>query len=1025
MFLPGSETKMQKVSNTSESLVVRSSNELSKHPKQVFTDESGKRWAVSKYIIGLVLIGSFVLSYFGLESAYNQTNSLLQLQAQEQIAQPIETYPALVEFGTNDYDHLKEYFNNYSEVLYKGDLTNGTGELTVHAKHLKNIPKFYVLDYNRYESTNIELLIKNLTTNTFSGVVFENLPDTYSEQQIDQLAIPYLNADLTLSTLVEPNFEPLWSVVNYKNYRKVNLESLENPRDIKSTNLDTLLFDFEYKYGDNSVSALDFQKTLKTDTVISYNNVGKFDSYKILNSTVVGNYLRLFGSWKDFGFYGIGDIDSRAVSLKSANNLQAEYHISTNVNTTGFGEMFYLLQEPVPTKSTYIDQSGLIVEERITQEPVQAQVRRYGQKTGSINLSFDDGPDPVWTPQILDILKKENVKATFYVLGINVNKHPEIAKRIVDEGHEIANHSYLHPKSWELEENVFKAEIEETQAAIFNATGVKARYFRTPYNDTDNYTTHKDLKNLRILQEMGLQVSEFDVDTKDYTQPGTEQIVKSIQNGLDSGSYSQILYHDKGGDRIQTIESLPLVIQEVKNRKINFVTADELNYIEPATTNKSLDFWNIKSNISFINSTLIAPVLGGYVFVFAYLMMVKFVLSLFLFGLAVLRKRSYTSDQPGVSVIIPAYNESMSVVETVYSVLKSNYPKLEIIVVNDGSKDNTLELLQSKFTHHPKVTIVDQVNGGKSSASNNGITHAKYDFIMSIDADTYMKVDTIEFMMRNFINENIAGVAGNVHIGNYDNFLTQTQRSEYIYSQVFDKEIHSLLNSIPVVPGAIGIWRKSVLLEVGGYTSETLAEDTDLTLKIRKLGYKIVFERAAVVVTEAPATMREFLKQRNRWMYGTLQCIWKHKEMVFNPKYGYLGLVILPEIIFSFLFIGLAGYMLYMLVLLLVSFGIAIINNRSDITNLMDTDLLRTLALLLASLALYYFTQILALALDKNNNKWSVLFYLPYQMVVYRVILWWVQLTVVFKAIKGTQQSWNYLTRKGLKSQNPPVPTVV
>ena len=396
-------------------------------------------------------------------------------------------------------------------------------------------------------------------------------------------------------------------------------------------------------------------------------------------------------------------------------------------------------------------------------------------------------------------------------------------------------------------------------------------------------------------------------------------------------------------------------------------------------------------------------------------MLGKLALTLFLFGLAILRKRRFTTAQPGVSVLIPAYNEEKTILHTVRSVLASNYPRFEVIVINDGSTDNSRELLETHFANHPQVRLIHKANGGKAAASNTGIARAKYDYILSIDADTVMDEDAIALLMRNFTSRRVAGVAGNVHVGNFHNFLTQTQRAEYIYGQSFDKEIYSLVNAIPVVPGAIGVWRKAAILEAGGYTTDTLAEDTDLTLQIRRAGHRIVYERRAVVVTEAPDSLAQFLKQRNRWMYGTLQCLWKHRVMILNPRYGYLGLVILPEIILSFLFLGMVFMYFYLLVSLLLSYALTFFNTRADVSALVEADTTVTLMYVLGSLGIYYLTNVLAVLFDNNRRKWQVLWYLPYQMVVYRLLLWVVQWNAILQALRGAQQGWNHLTRKGLK----------
>ena len=263
------------------------------------------------------------------------------------------------------------------------------------------------------------------------------------------------------------------------------------------------------------------------------------------------------------------------------------------------------------------------------------------------------------------------------------------------------------------------------------------------------------------------------------------------------------------------------------------------------------------------------------------------------------RERRRTFDPafaPPVSVVIAAYNEAKVINKTIATLLASDYPDLDILVVDDGSKDGTAQTVRDAYGDHPRVTVLEKENGGKASALNIGIKACRGEIIVALDADTLFAPDTVSKLVRHFADPAIGAVSGNVKVGNRNNLLTIWQAVEYITSQNFDRRAFDLLNCITVVPGAVGAWRKDAVILAGLYSSQTLAEDTDLTFKIRKLGYRIVTDNAALAYTEAPDTLRNLAKQRFRWAFGTLQCLWKHRDALLNPRYGAFGLVAMPSL---------------------------------------------------------------------------------------------------------------------------------
>ena len=246
-----------------------------------------------------------------------------------------------------------------------------------------------------------------------------------------------------------------------------------------------------------------------------------------------------------------------------------------------------------------------------------------------------------------------------------------------------------------------------------------------------------------------------------------------------------------------------------------------------------------------------------------------------------------------VSVIVPAYNEEKALGKTIESLLRLSYSNKEIIIVDDGSTDRTLEVARS-YAQKDVVMVVTKSNGGKWDALNTGIKAAKGEFIVCIDADTILDQNAIHYLVRHFRNPKIGAVAGNVKVGNRGSLLTKLQALEYVVGINLHRRSEAHLQNVTVVPGPIGAFRASVLNEVGFFEGDTFAEDADITFRILKAGYRTLYEPRAFAYTEAPKSMTGLAKQRYRWYRGSLQVLSKHKNMAFNMKYGRTGTFVMP-----------------------------------------------------------------------------------------------------------------------------------
>jgi len=264
-------------------------------------------------------------------------------------------------------------------------------------------------------------------------------------------------------------------------------------------------------------------------------------------------------------------------------------------------------------------------------------------------------------------------------------------------------------------------------------------------------------------------------------------------------------------------------------------------------------------------------------------------LALLFFSILKTIKGSATSDSNlnsmrKVSIIVPAYNEEMVIIKSIQSLMKQSYPYIEIIVVDDGSSDQTYKLAQKLEFDKDNRSLValKKENGGKAKALNFGMEHSKGDLIMVVDSDSKISDDAVELMVKYFDDEQIGAVAGSVFISNRVNTLTKLQALEYIEGLNMVRNGQAFFRLVSIIPGPIGMFRKSALKEVGGYDSDTFAEDADLTMKLIGKGYKIEFEAAAVAYTEAPEELLDLIKQRYRWTRGILQSLGKHKAKLWQ-----------------------------------------------------------------------------------------------------------------------------------------------
>ena len=680
------------------------------------------------------------------------------------------------------------------------------------------------------------------------------------------------------------------------------------------------------------------------------------------------------------------------------------------IDFEGEGELLDVAALPQPGKRILkTDAKNHIVGQHWVAYPTACVIRRSGKTPKTIALTFDDGPDAQWTPPILDALKIAGVPATFFVIGANVEAHAGLTKRIWDEGNDIGNHSFYHPNLSQVGETRAKLEIDATQRAIQATTGRSTTLFRPPYGVDTQPETASEAEPIELAQRLGYLTVAEGLDPRDWEggakKKDAEQIADSIVRDAEAGLGNIVLLHDSGGDRTETVKAIPLIVARLKKLGYHFVTVSQLagaknrdSFFPPLQGRERITA--LIDGVAFALTAGTGRFLAG-IFLFS---LVAGAIRTVLTGILALRQArqlppaATASFAPSVSVVIAAFNEEKVIARTIHALLAGNYPHLEVIVVDDGSKDDTVGVVQREFADEPRVRLVTQTNSGKAVALNRGIGHSVGDILIGLDADTLFAPDTVQQMVRHFADLTVGAVAGNIRVGNRINLWTRLQAIEYTTSQNFDRRGFAVLNSVSVVPGCVGAWRRTAVESAGGYVTDTLAEDADLTLRVRKLGCRIVTENEALAFTEAPESRTELLKQRYRWSFGTLQVLWKHRDTFLNPRYGWFGMVVVPSLwLFSFVLPAFAP---------VADLGIV----AAALTGRLPA----VLAYFGAFLLLEILVALLAFSLDNaDSGRRRDLWLLPVQRILWRYLLLWVLWKSLLSAFRGARTGWGKLDRTG------------
>jgi len=704
-----------------------------------------------------------------------------------------------------------------------------------------------------------------------------------------------------------------------------------------------------------------------------------------------------------------------------------------DVDFRGQGEILRVASIPSIGKRTLeIDpDTGDIVDQNYTAMPMSYVIQRFGALPHKVALTFDDGPDPRWTPAILDILRDKGVRATFFIIGENAGSYPDIVRREVNEQHDIGNHTFTHPNLSILPEQLERLELDTTRKLFESITGRSMRLFRPPYLGDADPTSFDQIEPVRVAQNMGFVTVGLRVDPDDWMQPGVQNIIDQtmlqVQSTDEDVRGQIVLLHDSGGDRSQTVAALPVIIDTLRAKGYQLVPVSELAGLTRDQVMPPLPVGAVLPRMAlpvFLTLGQFGQVMHG-LFLAAIGLGLARVLFLCILGLIHkwrelrLVPPVLPADAPLISVLIPAHNEARVIVASIQRILHSTYPRLEVIVIDDGSSDETSAVVSANFPASNTVTLITIPNGGKASALNIGLGMARGSVIVALDADTQFEPETISCLARWFSDPTVGAVAGNAKVGNRVNTITNWQALEYISAQNLERRALMVLGCITVVPGAVGAWRRSVLDELGGFPSNTLAEDQDLTIAVQKARYQVLYDSAAIAWTEAPDTVQGLIRQRFRWAFGTFQCVWKHRDALFARRYGTLGFIALPQVIlFQIVLAAISPLLDLALVLQLVKTGIDYLQHRGqfDPSNLYLTTIYFLVFMTVDTVAVA-----IALAMEKQE-EWSLLPLLALQRFGYRQLLYYVVIKSVFSATRGNRVGWGDQERKGTVSSPESAP---
>jgi len=754
--------------------------------------------------------------------------------------------------------------------------------------------------------------------------------------------------------------------------------------------------------------------------------------------------IQTYALWRlgqeDSSLWKVWDSPTHADPVKELAQVEPGY----DVDTEGEGDILRVTRKPQSGHRTVTmdDDKAVpmqfrsVTDESMDSYPLSYTVAQYGYHPNRVALTFDDGPDADWTPKILDILKRYNVRGTFLMIGEEAQNNVGIMQRAYREGHEIGNHTFTHPDISEISTKSLDLQLNATERLFGSKLGVQPLYFRPPYSIDQEPDTNDQAAPIERIQGLGYVIVGNKIDTNDWDEhprKSPKEITDSVFQQIDEMKVrpwtrgSIILLHDGGGDRSATVAALPMLIESLRARGFEIVPVSQLlgktrAEVMPALTPKQR--WQARADsVAFFLFAFFNKFVVGVFFVGDVLMSARLIIIGLFATIDRFRKRpNFATPEylPRVAVLIPAYNEETVIARTIRSVMMSNYKNIRIIVIDDGSKDRTFDVVQETYAKDiasGRVTVLTKPNGGKAEALNFALEQTGEEIYVGIDADGVIAHDAIGRLVCHFANPKIGAVAGNAKVGNRVNLWTRWQALEYITSQNFERRALDLFDVVMVVPGAIGAWRTAAVKVGGGYHSNTVAEDADLTMNLLEQGYSVIYEDQALAFTEAPVNVDGLMRQRFRWSFGILQAVFKHKGAI--TKHRAMGLFALPNILIFQILLPLVSPLID---LMFVAGVIHYFVDRYFHPEAASTaSFYKLLTFFFAFLAIDFMASALAFALERKHpaskgDGW-LLFHIWIQRFTYRQVFSVVLFKTLKRAIDGKPFNWDKLDRTATMSK--------
>lgn len=634
-----------------------------------------------------------------------------------------------------------------------------------------------------------------------------------------------------------------------------------------------------------------------------------------------------------------------------------------------------------------------------------------------IALTFDDGPSPEWTPKIAAILTAQHVPATFFEVGSQVVRYPNMTAMLHRDGFELGNHTFTHVDPSSLPSWEAQLQVSLTESAISGITGIRPRMVRPPYSSTTEAVTSSQERAWGKLASSGYMIALANYDTQDWERPGVSTIVSNVlsEPNIKRGIGGIVLMHDAGGDRSETVAALPKLIAALRARGFQFVTVSQMAGIPrsvvevPASGAQRLRGSAFDAMLSFAGT--VTNWLTRLVMLVTILVGLRMLVGLLLARSQRARVRDLVFDPmftPGVSILVPAYNEAVGIERAVRSLAGSRYQgELEVIVVDDGSTDGTGAIVRRLIDEGTApaatddarglelVRLIGQANAGKAAALNRALSASRHEIVVTVDADTVFEPDTLALLVQRFAEPYVGAISGNTKVGNRDGIIGRWQHIEYVMGFNLDRRMYEMLGSTPTVPGAIGAFRRQALADIGGVSGATLAEDTDVTLDIGRAGWRVVYESRARAWTEAPSTVKALYRQRSRWAYGTIQSMWKHRPALFSSAEGGRGARAVLAIALFQVLLPLTAPLI-------------------DLFAIYSVVFLDPMPILAFWGAFNLFQIVLAVfAFRFDEESMRPLWALPLQQLMYRQISYLVVYDSVISALLGSRLTWQASERTG------------